>query len=223
MWEEPIFHNPMIQLGNTYSGTLQNFFVRAGIVTLGHLRQADRLDWKTPQQLSEESGVKSLRLVERLRGQVLDSLSASALHSFSQARGEEPPMFPALKLTVSPECHLVSSLMSLLSAVCRKMGVGSKGLYILGPCYSVRTKDKSVLLNFLFGQAKLATWLTRHNRLQGSGLVEPEVLFRGLVSARLRAEYEYYTVVHNLGMFQRMWCVDRAVCSLRGTKLLIWM
>ena len=91
MWEEPIFHNPFIKLGSTYSRTLGSCFVRAGIVTLGHLRRTDGLEWKTPQQLSEESGGKSLRLSLRLREQVLSLLSPSALDSLSQMRGKEGP------------------------------------------------------------------------------------------------------------------------------------
>lgn len=71
---------------------------------------------------------------------------------------------------------MLSSL--LLSAICGKLGVGfSEGLSILG----IQAKDKSVVINFLFGQAKLATWLTRCN-----WLVDPELMFQ-----QLRAEYEY--------------------------------
>lgn len=63
----------------------------------------------------------------------------------------------------------------------------------------------------MFGLAKLATWLTRRDRLQGAGLVDPELVFKGLVSVCLRAEYEYYGGVNNLDMFQRVWCVAGAV------------
>lgn len=45
----------------------------------------------------------SLRLLERLRGQVPGSLSPSLLDSFSQAKGEEPPLFPVLRLAAGPE------------------------------------------------------------------------------------------------------------------------
>lgn len=55
--------------------------------------------------------------------------------------------------------------LTLLSAICGKMGVGfSEGVHILRPRYSCRTKDRDVLMNFLFGQATL---LMRCNRLQG--------------------------------------------------------
>ncbi len=46
---------------------------------------------------------------------------------------------------------IVCYLYCLLSAVCGKMGVCfSEGLNTLGPMYSGQTKDKSVLINFLF-------------------------------------------------------------------------
>ena len=70
---------------------------------LGHLRRMEGLYWRTPQQLSEEAGVISLRLLERLRGQVLGSLAPSLLDSFCQAKGEEPLVFPVLRLAAGPE------------------------------------------------------------------------------------------------------------------------
>ena len=94
------------------------------------------------------------------------------------------------------ECHCLLSLLSLLSALCGEMGVVfSWGLYTLGPMYSVRTKLRDLLMNFLFGQAKLTSWITRHDGLQGLVLVDPELLFKGMVSARLHAEFEFYSFV----------------------------
>lgn len=89
------------------------------------------------------------------------------------------------------QCHHWLYLLSLLSADCGKMGVTfSEGLYVLGRRSSAWTKHRDLLMNFLFGQAKLAAWLKRCNRLQGSGLADPE--FKWLSSARLRAEFKYY-------------------------------
>ena len=60
------------------------------------------------------------------------------------------------------------------------------------------------------------TLLTRRNRLQGLGLVDP-------VSVVLMTEYEYCVFSNNLDIFQRMWCVDGTVCGLMGTKVVIWL
>lgn len=112
----------------------------------------------------------------------------------------------------------------VVSLVCGKIRAWCiERLYILGPRYFPQTKDRDTLMKFLLGQAKMATWLTGCNRLQGSGLADPESLFKGLVHACLRGEYEYYYFVNDFDMFQKIWCVDRAVCSSRGTDLVIYV
>ena len=67
----------------------------------------------------------------------------------------------------------------------------------------------------------MATWLTRRNKIQGCGPMDPAAMFRGLVSASLRAEWEYYRLVCNLDAFQRIWGIDGAVCRLCEGKLFI--
>ncbi len=64
--------------------------------------------------------------------------------------------------------------------------VGSFGM---GPVYSERTKDVCVLLSCLYGQAKLAIWLTHRNRTRGGGPTDPVVMLRGMICARLRLEF----------------------------------
>lgn len=51
--------------------------------------------------------------------------------------------------------------------------------------------------------------------------MDPELLFKGLVSARLLAEFESYSFVNDPDVFQRVRCVDGAVCSLRETERII--
>ena len=59
-------------------------------------------------------------------------------------------------------------------------------------------------MNFLFGQVKLATWIMRHKGLQGLGLVDPELLFKGLVPAHLHAEFVYNSFVNDPDVFQKV-------------------
>ena len=80
---------------------------------------------------------------------------------------------------------------------------GSRGDFFFwfvyfGPKYSAKKKSVHTLVNFLSGSAKLAIWLTCRNRAQsGTGLrvsvrVEPVLVLKGLLKARLRVEHTYY-------------------------------
>ena len=76
---------------------------------------------------------------------------------------------------VFAECH---RLLTLLSALCGKIGaVVYEGLYILGPRYSAQTEHRDLLT--LFGQAELATWLTRRNKFAGFRAGGPRVTVQG--------------------------------------------
>ncbi len=45
--------------------------------------------------------------------------------------------------------------------------------------------------------------------------------FSGLVSARLKAEFEYYVFVNDLNKFQSLRCMDWTVCYLKEAELVI--
>lgn len=63
-------------------------------MTGGHLRQPGDAGKRTLQQLSEETGMTSLRLLERLGDQVLGSLLEPVLEVFNGPRGEELMVSP---------------------------------------------------------------------------------------------------------------------------------
>ena len=66
----------------------------------------------------------------------------------------------------------------------------------------------------LSASAKLAIWLTRRNRAQGAGSVEPVPVLEGLVKARLRVEHSYYQMMDNLLDFSNLWAVGEVLCSV---------
>ena len=45
-------------------------------------------------------------------------------------------------------------------------------------------------------------------------MTKPEVLFRGMVSERLRVEYVYYNLMCNLDIFKTIWCIEDAICKI---------
>lgn len=68
-------------------------------------------------------------------------------------------------LYVFLQCSRLRSVFELLRFLCDTLGEDSSvQTFILGPF--------AVLVNFLFGQAKLAIWLTRKNKLKGGVQVD---------------------------------------------------
>ena len=59
-------------------------------------------------------------------------------------------------------------------------GSFDQSLFIYGPKYTVSKRNKVVLLNFLYGGAKLAIWSIRRSRIKSCGGTDPVVMVRGL-------------------------------------------
>ena len=112
-------------------------------------------------------------------------------------------------------CVRLTGLLNLLKVWCRGLGIlWTDSLYVFGPKYVVVHRDKLCLLNFLVGQGKLAVWLSRKNKIQGSGTLDPELLLRAAVRIRLRIEYAYFKMTHNLPAFHRVWGQGGVLCEL---------
>ena len=308
--------------------------MRAGVAKVGHLCIPGRGGWKSPQELSDQTGIQSHRLLERLCGAVQGSLSAAVGNILARPRLEEPPDFPELSagleigdwresgellLTcVSPglgelsrvkgkalyeacvkvrnirslrevrahqwqevfgedsggrfrwrvfykpptqkrtgdlqwrivhgalatnqflarldpgvgegcfycgecetvvhlfsTCHRISSVCLLLRGVSEKLGFTfSVELFVLGPRYTHKGREKCVLLNFVFGLAKLAIWLTRRNSIRGNGSTDPVQMLRGMVAARVRAEYAFFCLGADEEGFKRVWCLGGVLCTV---------
>ncbi|KAM3877939.1 quattro [Diretmus argenteus] len=104
VWEEPIFPNPVISLESVRSALRQRL-MRGGITKLGHMVSLGGGGWKKPQELSQQTGLTSLRLLGALPDTVRDCPVV--------LQGVEAPVFPAVQ---NPE-SLDSSIQSALSAL----------------------------------------------------------------------------------------------------------
>ncbi len=62
-----------------------------------------------------------------------------------------------------------------------------------------------VLLNFLFGAAKLAIWCTRKNKVEGRESVDTVLMMRGFIKKRLMMEYAYYNLINDVESFFHVW------------------
>jgi len=113
------------------------------------------------------------------------------------------------------QCERLGNLFSLLSQWVSALGEDlSPQLFIFGPRYVTSRKHVLVLLNFVFGTAKLSIWKTRKNKMLGKDTLDPLLMFKGLVASRLRIEYAYYTLVGCLPMFVNTWAINGALCRI---------
>ncbi len=88
------------------------------------------------------------------------------------------------------------------------IGNFNQELFIFGPKYSTNNKSKVVLLNFLFGAAKLAIWCTRKNKVEGRESVNTVLMMRGFIKKRLMMEYAYYNLINDVESFFHVWGED---------------
>merc|ERR1712082_34436 len=91
--------------------------------------------------------------------------------------------------------------------------------FIYGPKYSVAKKTIHTMLNFMSGMAKLSIWITRRNKVKGSGSIDPVQVLTGMVSARLRVEHAYYTLTNNIAGFNCFWAVGGVLCLPQEEEL----
>ena len=95
----------------------------------------------------------------------------------------------------------------------------SKQLFIFGFSYRKNKKKKGKLLNFLFGQAKMAIYLSRRERIDGSQRRDCVSIFKCLVRAHLRFEYNYYAKMEEVDMLKGVWDSEGILFSLKDLVL----
>ncbi|KAI4891759.1 hypothetical protein NFI96_005207 [Prochilodus magdalenae] len=161
-----------------------------------------------------------------LQWQLIHRAIATNLHTSHFVQGVETGCpFCAQPETVQhlfTDCSRLNVLFGLLHGICSRLGTTfTFGLFILGPEYTFDRRFRSCLINFVFGQAKLAIWLTRRNRIRGHGLTEPDLLLKSLISARVKLDFAYFSSVTDLMTFETMWCVDGALCCVQDGELVV--
>ncbi len=93
-------------------------------------------------------------------------------------------------------------------------------MFILGYRYNRKEKIKCQLLNFLLGQAKMAIYLSRKNKLENLVGVDVTLIFRCMLRARLKTNFSFFTLTNNIEEFEKMWCFKQVLCSVKNDELL---
>ncbi len=119
-------------------------------------------------------------------------------------QGEEC-LFCGISETVSHifiGCSRLSGILGVLRDVSNNLGfIFTNIFFIFGPKYSASNKSKIVLINVLFGKAKMAIWLTRKRKMLFNNDTDPLPMFRAMVKSRLVVEYKYYEMVNDTESF----------------------
>lgn len=70
------------------------------------------------------------------------------------------------------------------------------------------------LLNFIFGQAKLAIWLSQKRKLIGLVLTDRYLFFRELIKSCIKIENVFYKLIDYLDNFRSKWCINQSLCEV---------
>lgn len=75
------------------------------------------------------------------------------------------------------------------------------------------------LLNFVLGQAKLAIYMSRKNKVERLSGEDVVVMFLNLVKSRVLIDFCFYKSTKDLTTFEMKWCGNGALCSVVEEEL----
>lgn len=113
------------------------------------------------------------------------------------------------------ECDRLSFLFELLQQMFQLFGeVFSKQDFIFGFRYNQKGRMKCQLFNFLFGQAKMAIYISRRNKTEGSLDSDANTIFVRMLKARLKIDFDFYSITNNVEEFLHIWVYENVLCSV---------
>ncbi|TWW54086.1 Transposon TX1 uncharacterized 149 kDa protein ORF 2 [Takifugu flavidus] len=87
--------------------------------------------------------------------------------------------------------------------------------FIFGAGYNSKAAcNKWQLLNFICGEAKMAIYVSRKNKISKTGDSEAASVWRCNVRCRLTLEFGFYKMMNDLGKFQDIWCHKNVLCTV---------
>lgn len=91
-------------------------------------------------------------------------------------------------------------------------------VFIFGFKYS-KEKKKGRLLNFILGQAKMATSISRKRKIECGNSQKVELFFKGLMKARIKHDFIFYSHMENFKQFEELWTEGKMLCWIEDTVL----
>ena len=121
---------------------------------------------------------------------------------------------------VFTECKRLMSFFTLLTSVFSFFDVVfTERVFIMGAAYKKEEKEKCQLLHFLSGEAKMAIYISRKNRVENREGQEAKAVWLVNIRARLWLDFRFYKHTRDLDAFKQRWCFNDIVCSVVDEEL----
>lgn len=91
--------------------------------------------------------------------------------------------------------------------------------FILGFRYVQKNRVKCQLINFLLGQAKLAIYVSRRNKIEQNLDVNLVLFFSKLIRSRILIDFHFYKTMGDLEEFEQRWCLSNMLCEVVDDSL----
>ena len=118
------------------------------------------------------------------------------------------------------DCERLTTLFSLLTRVFRGFNqTFSATSFIGGVGYNKQNKRKWQLLNFIVGEAKMAIYVSRRNKMKCLSCVDVATVWRCNLRCRLRLEFSFYKLLTDLQSFSDIWCYKNILCAVLNDEL----
>nr|BAC82603.1 pol-like protein [Takifugu rubripes] len=115
------------------------------------------------------------------------------------------------------ECERLPVLFNVLKGVLN--GFNETFSIRNGAGYKKTVRNKWQLLNFIWGEAKMAIYISRKNKIEKKGDCEAASVWRCNIRCRLRLEVGFYEMMNDLGQFCDTWCHKSVLCTVAKDQL----
>lgn len=65
----------------------------------------------------------------------------------------------------------------------------------------------------------MAVYMSRRNKIEGSSDIDVVCIFKKMLKARLKIDFNYYSLVSDLEKFSNIWCYKDVLCSVEEENL----
>ncbi len=112
------------------------------------------------------------------------------------------------------DCFRLKRLFSLLQNVFYSFYESfSIDVFIVGFKYVRKNRFICQCLNFVIGQAKLAVYMSRKNKIEMGSDQDINAMFLATVKSRILIDFHFYSSMDDLITFEMKWCENEALCS----------